>query len=161
MKKLFLCTFAIFTSISLLAQKQKNKKPENQKQEARNVVLGEKNKPNNKSGKDNDIIWDGTKDQDGGGSKYSKNQPAKVRAAFAKDYPNATNVSWSKYRGDWTSSFNNGIIRSTAVYHANGEIIKIESPQSVKDIFRIKTIEGGTEHFVFYNADGKEVNYDY
>ena len=51
----------------------------------------------------------------------SKNQPAKVSAAFQKDYPNAGNVSWSKYRGDWTASFGNGLYRSTAVYHANGE----------------------------------------
>lgn len=194
MKKLLICTFAIFISISLLAQKQKNDKPGNAKQEARNVVLGkEKKNAGNKPGNEVDVIWDGTKDRDGAGPKYSKNQPAKVRAAFANNYPNASNVSWSKYRGDWTATFNNGITRSVAVYHANGErkdtrtviqktqlskiilddifkkrrnaqlgdIIKIEVPQSVKDIFRIKTTEGNTTHFVFYNADGKEVSYDY
>jgi len=51
----------------------------------------------------------------------SKNQPSKVRAAFAADYPNASNVVWNKYRGDWTATFNNGAWRSTAVYHANGQ----------------------------------------
>jgi len=51
----------------------------------------------------------------------SKNQPTKVRAAFHADYPNATNVVWNKYRGDWTATFNNGAWRSTAVYHANGQ----------------------------------------
>lgn len=196
MKKLLICTFAIFISIGLLAQKQKqkNNKPDNSKQESRDVVLGsEKKKSNKKPGKDVDVIWDGTKDRDGAGPKYSKNQPAKVRAAFASDYPNAANVSWSKYRGDWTATFNNRITRSVAVYHANGErrdtrtvipktqlpkiilddifkkrrnaqlgdVIKIEVPQSVKDIFRIKTTEGNTTHFVFYDADGKEVSYDY
>jgi hypothetical protein len=194
MKKLLICTFSIFISVSLLAQKQKNNKPGNPKQEARNVVLGkEKKNTGNKPGNEVDVIWDGTKDRDGAGPKYSKNQPAKVRAAFASDYPNASNVSWSKYRGDWTATLNNGITRSVAVYHANGErrdtrtvipktqlpkiilddifkkrrnaqlgdIIKIEVPQSVKDIFRIKTTEGNTTHFVFYNADGKEVSYDY
>jgi len=196
MKKLLIGTFAIFISISLLAQKQKqkNNKSANPKQESRDVVLGsEKKNTNNKSGNGVDAVWDGTKDSDGGEPKYSKNQPAKVRSAFASDYPNAANVSWSKYRGDWTATFNNGITRSVAVYHANGErkdtrmiiqktqlpkiilddifkkrrnaqlgdIIKIEAPQSVKDIFRIKTSEGGTTHFIFYNADGKEVNYDY
>lgn len=200
MKKLLVCTFAIFISISLLAQKQKqkNNKPDKSKQETRDVVLGsekkksEKKKSNNEAGKDVDAIWDGTKGA-GPGPKYSKNQPAKVRAAFASDYPNAVNVSWSKYRGDWTATFNNGITRSVAVYHANGErrdtrtvipktqlpkvilddifkkrreaqlgdIIKIELPQSVKDIFRIKTTEGNTTRFVFYDADGKEVSYDY
>lgn len=195
MKKLLIFTLTVFISASLLAQKQKGKdKPGKEKKEARDVVLGtEKKQPNKKAEKDADIIWNGTKGGDGGGPKYSKNQPAKVRAAFAKDYPNATGVSWSKYRGDWTASFNNGLARPIAVYHANGQrkdtrtvisktqlpqiiiddifkrrrnaqlsdIIKIEVPQAVKDIFRIKTTEGSATHFVFYDADGKEVNYDY
>jgi hypothetical protein len=196
MKKLLICTFAIFISVGLMAQKQKqkNNKSDNPKQASRDIVLGsEKKKSNDKPAKDVDAIWDGTKDRDGGGPKYSKNQPAKVRAAFASDYPNANNVNWSKYRGDWTATFNNGITRSVAVYHANGDrrdtrtiipktqlpkiilddifkkrrnaqlgdVIKIEVPQSVKDIFRIKTTEGNTTHFVFYDADGKEVSYDY
>lgn len=196
MKKLLLCTFAIMISLSLLAQKQKQKNNNsgNPKQEARNVVLGnEKKNTGNKPRNEVDVIWDGTKDGDGGGPKYSKNQPAKVRAAFAGDYPNARNVSWSKYRGDWTATFSNGITRSVAVYHANGErrdtrtvvqraqlpkiileeilkkrrnaqlgdFIKIEVPKAVKDIFRIKTTEGNTTRFLFYNADGKEVSYDY
>lgn len=69
----------------------------------------------------NDIIWEGTKDNDGGGPKVSKNQPAKVRAAFQRDYPYVGYVSWSKYRGDWTATFSNGAFVSTAVYHANGQ----------------------------------------
>ena len=69
----------------------------------------------------NKKIWAGTSDKNGKGPIPSKNQPTKVRAAFQRDYPNAVNVSWSKYRGDWTASFGNGLYRSTAVYHANGE----------------------------------------
>lgn len=195
MKKLLLFTLTVFISTILLAQKQKEKdKPGKEKKEARDVVLGnEKKQSDNKPNKNVDVIWDGTKDNDGGGPKYSKNQPAKVRAAFAHDYPNATNISWSKYRGDWTASFNGGIARSVAVYHANGQrkdtrtviqktqlpkviiddifkrrrnaqlsdVVKIEVPQSVKEIFRIKTTEGNTTRFVFYDADGREVNYDY
>lgn len=135
------------------------------------------------------IVWEGT----GGRPKPSKNQPAKVRAAFWRDYPNASNVRWSKYRGDWTATFGNGLFTSTAVYHANGErrdtrtpieskqlpgsiwdvilkrkpetklsdIIKIEVPQAVKDIFRVKTILDGAVKFLFYNSDGKEVKYNY
>jgi hypothetical protein len=53
--------------------------------------------------------------------KYSKNQPSNVTASFQRDYPYAKNVTWSKYKGDWTASFGNGIYRSTAVYHANGQ----------------------------------------
>jgi hypothetical protein len=42
-----------------------------------------------------------------------------------------------------------------------GDVVKIELPQTVKNIFRVKTIEAGTAHFTFYSANGKEVNYDY
>lgn len=190
MKKLSIFCIAFLTSTSLFAQKQKINKSGNQKQEARNAVLGQQKDKENKGV---DAIWDGTKDFNGESPKPSKNQPAKVRDAFAKDYPNATNVSWSKYRGDWTATFNNGLDRSVAVYHANGQrkdtrtviqktrlpkvilddifkkrrnaqlsdIVKIEVPQSVKDIFRVKILESGTPRFSFYDTNGKEVTYDY
>jgi len=192
MKKLLFLCIILGLSANLLAQKQnqKNNKADNSKEETRNVVLGQ---PHDKENKSVDVIWDGTKGHEGSSSKASKNQPAKVRSAFAGDYPNATNVSWSKYRGDWTASFNNGAYRSVAVYHANGQrkdtrtviqkpqlpkiiiddifkkhpnsqlsdIVRIEVPQHVKDIFRIKTLETGTPRFSFYDENGKEVNYDY
>lgn len=192
MKKLFSFSIAFIISASLLAQKQKekNNKAEKPKQEARNVVLGEP-KNNSKKEKNVDVIWDGTKDHDGGSPKASKNQPAKVRSAFAKDYPNATNVSWSKYRGDWTASFNNGLVRSVAVYHANGQrkdtrtvvqknqvpktildgifkkrpnaqltdAVKIEAPKT--DLYRIKIFDTNGPSFTYFDANGKEVKYDY
>jgi hypothetical protein len=192
MKKLLAISLACIACNVLSAQKknENSNKGNNPKEEARNVVLGSEKQ---KEGKNSDVIWEGTKDTDGGVPKPSKNQPAKVRAAFAKDYPGATAVSWSKYRGDWTASFNNGLVRSVAVYHANGQrkdtrtivqktqlpriilddifkrrpnaqlgdVVKIEVPQIVRNIFRIKTIDAGASRFTFYNADGKEVNYDY
>lgn len=54
-------------------------------------------------------------------SGNAKHQPKKVMAALLRDYPMATNISWSKYKGDYTATFNNGPWRSTAVYHANGD----------------------------------------
>lgn len=85
-------------------------------------------------------IWEGTSDKWGNGPKPSKNQPSKVRAAFQRDYPNASNISWSKYRGDWTATFGNGFHMSTALYHANGErrdtrtwITKKDVPGNVLD----------------------------
>ncbi len=78
----------------------------------------DKIKKGNADENDDNERWQG--DQNAAG-KYSKNQPAKVRAAFQQDYPNASNVVWTKYRGDWTATFNNGLIRPTAVYHANGQ----------------------------------------
>ena len=127
------------------------------------------------------------------GPKFSKNQPAKVRGAFQRDYPNATNVYWTKYRGDWTATFGNGFFSSTAIYHANGErrdtrtpivrdklprivldsifkrrpdtrldeAIKIEVPNVIKDIFRIKNIIQGKTQYEYYDSDGRLVKYDY
>ena len=173
-------------SISAIAQKEKNKPVKHQdlKQQS-----SKKQKSNNNSVED--IIWAGTKDVDGGGPKLSKNQPAKVQQAFNKDYPNAGNVTWSKYRGDWTANFTNGIIKSTAVYHGNGgrkdtrtviptkelprsildiilkrktepeAIVKVETAGSLKDIFRIKTTESGTARYTFYDKNGLVINYNY
>src|SRR5215203_2966458 len=163
MKKITMLLFAVTISTFLLAQKDKQKNKETASQnEGREIVLGkEKSKSSNDNaagktnndkdnsgkakGNNDNKIWDGTKDKDGGGPKASKNQPAKVRSAFAKDYPNASNVSWSKYRGDWTATFNNTIIRSTAVYHANGQrkdtrtvIEQPQLPKRISDIFKKK-----------------------
>ena len=52
--------------------------------------------------------WEGTSDKRDNGPKLSKNQQAKVRTAFQRDYPNPTNINRSKYRGDWTAIFGNG-----------------------------------------------------
>jgi len=170
MKTFILLFIGLFFSFSLLAQgnsqgkgkgqsKAKTENPgksgqkgndndeENEKGEK-----GEKGVKGPKGGKDmkdegdktekeehNKKVWDGTS-ENGKGPKPSKNQPAKVRSNFMADYPNAQNVSWSKYRGDWTATFGNGKFISTAVYHANGErrdtrtpITKNEMPRNVLD----------------------------
>jgi hypothetical protein len=140
MKTNFTLVAIVLCALTASAQKNKQKDNADAVEESRNVILG-KNAPvivknesksepesynvipgkSNTKGKTNeDVIWEGTKDHDGGGPKFSKNQPAKVRSSFNKEFPNATAVSWSKYRGDWTATFKNGIHHSTAVYHANG-----------------------------------------
>jgi hypothetical protein len=56
--------------------------------------------------------------------KYTNNAPRKVRDAFYNDYPNASNVSWTKDRGVWTARFNGGGIfggGNTVSYRANGQ----------------------------------------
>jgi hypothetical protein len=207
MRKLLFFSATLLLSTTLLAQKGKSNA-----EKSRDVVLGtggggttteqtttsskgkkEQGSQQQTTSRSTNPIWEGTSGPEGGQGKPSKNQPAKVRAAFARDYPNATGVSWSKYRGDWTATFNNGLTRSTAVYHANGErrdtrtvvpqtqtprnildgiikkapgtrigdIIKIEAPRSVADIFRIKTTLNGTTRYLFYNPDGRQVSYDY
>lgn len=206
MKKIFVLTalFAIAANFSVAQGNGKAKNADKGKsKEKTEKVSGSDKEKNKEKAKDNDKdredkvkhekgIWEGTSEKGGGGPKASKNQPAKVRAAFSRDYPNAGTVSWSKYRGDWTATFRNGFSWSTAVYHANGdrrdtrtmipranvpvkiedifkkrpdsrldEVIKIETPKTIKDIFRIKTMVGNTPQYLFYNGDGLQVQYDY
>lgn len=138
-----------------------------------------------------DVIWEGTSDKGGKGPKLSKNIPNKVSRSFQRDFPNASSVTWYKYRGDWTPTFQNGLFRSTAVYHANGERRDTRTPiprsalppkiddifkkrpsirlgdiirietPAASEIFRLKTWSDGVLKFMHYDQDGNEVTYDY
>jgi hypothetical protein len=66
--------------------------------------------------------------QQNGNSKVRKNIPTKVGSAFAGEYPNAVNAIWTKNRGDWTVVFGNGLWRSTATYHSNGDRVDTRTP---------------------------------
>jgi hypothetical protein len=196
MKNIILLMTMLVFSLVLIAQgnsggkgKEKSKTEKSEKGKGNEMQEAEK-----KIKEDHDKkVWEGTSDKNGAGPKPSKNQPAKVRSNFKADYPNAQNVSWSKYRGDWTATFGNGNFRSTAVYHANGErrdtrtpvtkneipknvldsifkkrpdtkledVIKVEIPKTVKEIFRIKDIIQGKTQFQYYDSEGKLVKYDY
>ena len=194
MKKIILALTAFTFSLTVLAQGNSGAKGKNkQNEKTANAGTRVKDEKTKKEMDDhNRKVWDGVS-ENGKGPKVSKNQPAKVRASFQRDYPNASNVSWTKYRGDWTATFGNGINYSTAVYHANGErrdtrtpvtrnempknvldsifkrrpgtrledIIKIEIPNVVKDIFRVKDIIQGKPEYFYINRDGILVNYNY
>ncbi len=209
MKKLFLILAAGILTLSASAQgnsgnkgKSKNSPstsnsdaPGNKadKDKTDKSKVKEKEKADKAKNDDHDRkVWDGVE----GGSdcgKTSKNQPAKVRSSFQRDYPNAINVRWTKCRGDWTARFGNGIFLSTAVYHANGDrrdtrtpvtrdniprrildeilkkrpgtqledAIKIQVPNAVKDIFRIKDILEGKVTYQYLDSDGNTVSYNY
>jgi hypothetical protein len=138
MKKLLV--LLIIATIPLALTAQGNSQNKNKKQNKSEKVKGNQQEKIKKVKSQEAIIWEGTSDKAGKGPKPSKNQPAKVRAAFQRDYPNAVSVSWSKYRGDWTATFANGIFTSTAVYHANGErrdtrtpIPRTEAPSTIFD----------------------------
>jgi len=90
-----------------------------------------KEKDNDQGDEHDRKVWGGIGDQSC--MKPSKNQPAKVTSSFNRDYPNAGTVRWTKCRGDWTATFNNGIWRSTAVYHANGNRKDTRTPIRVED----------------------------
>ena len=201
MKKFFLLSTAFIFSLTMIAQGNSNNngngkdKPENEKAAKQGSNEQKEKEAKEKRQQDDHTkkVWAGTSDKNGKAPIASKNQPAKVRAAFQRDYPGAGNVSWSKYRGDWTASFGNGLYRSTAVYHANGErrdtrtpvtrnelpvnvidaifksnpntrlddVIKIEVPNVVKDIFRVKDILGGKPTYFYYDSNGQLVKYNY
>jgi len=198
MKKFLLMITGFVFSLTMIAQGNSNGKGKGKDKSNNEKPVIQKNSEQiakEKKVKDehNKKVWEGTSGNSGSVPKASKNQPAKVREAFQRDYPNATNVSWSKYRGDWTATFGNGIFMSTALYHANGDrkdtrtpvtrneiprnvldsifkrrpgtwledIIKIETPNTIKDIFRIKDIIQGKPVYFYYNSDGQLVKYNY
>ena len=148
MKKVLFLLTALIISIAIHAQGNSggNKDKEKEKDKGKSAPTDksdkndkgkDKNKDKEKADKEkkdktdhDNKVWEGTKDNDGGAPKASKNQPAKVTEGFKRDYPNAANVYWTKYRGDWTASFGNGNLRSTAVYHANGERRDTRTPVS-------------------------------
>jgi hypothetical protein len=148
MKNILLLISGFIFSLTIIAQGNSgNKGKEKAKSKKEKSVKTGNNQQSEqevkeKKEKDDHIkkVWDGTTGKRGNGPKASKNQPAKVRAAFQRDYPNAGNVTWSKYRGDWTATFKSGLNMSTALYHANGErrdtrtsITKNEVPRNVLD----------------------------
>jgi len=188
MKKFFLLSIGFIFSLTMIAQgnsdngkgKDKAKEEKTAKQggtEQKAKEANEKKQHDEHSKK----IWDGTLDKGGKGPVPSKNQPAKVRAAFQRDYPGTSNVSWSKYRGDWTASFGNGSYRSTALYHANGErrdtrtpvtrngmpgnifesIFKSHPGTSLENIIKIEVPNIATDIFRIKDIVGGKPNYFY
>ena len=152
MKQFLMILLALAFSVAISAQGNSQGKGKG-KDKTSTSVSNDKGKTKEKSDKNlkdrsehEKKIWEGTYTSAADGPKPSKNQPAKVREAFMRDYPNAINVYWSKYRGDWTATFNNGIWMSTAVYHANGDrrdtrtiITKEQTPKVIlDDIFKKK-----------------------
>ena len=149
---LFLSFVMILPLISVAqgnGQSKNKNKSTNTQATGNDKVKEDKDKSKEKSKTDKQkhelAVWDGT---GAGGPKPSKNQPSKVKAAFYRDYPGATLVSWSKYRGDWTATFRNGFYWSTAVYHANGArrdtrtlIPPTQLPPIIIDIFKKKPEE--------------------
>lgn len=156
MKKIILLITCFIFSLSIIAQGKsddnkkdngKSKTEKSSKQKSKAQIKKEENIKNINDEYEKKVkeehskkIWEGTSDKRNKGPKHSKNQPAKVRDAFQSDYPNASNISWSKYRGDWTATFQNRFVMSTALYHANGErrdtrswITKNEVPGNVLD----------------------------
>ncbi len=183
MKNLFVIAAALFLSVPVMAQGNSQGKGNGKsKEKARKV------KTVHPSKSENNGVWEGVNNRPAVG-KGSKNQPKKVQAALLRDYPGASNVTWSKYKGDYTATFNNGIQRSTAIYHANGErrdtrtpLTRQQLPGTIWDVIfkrdkivpttyiqierptvaeRIYRVLAGNNTAYYYNANGVRVQYDY
>ena len=189
MKKFFLMFTGFIFSLTIIAQANNsdNGKGKDKSKDTKSAKQGsaeqkdKEAKEKKQQDEHNKKIWGGTTDKGGKGPIPSKNQPAKVRAAFQRDYPNAGNVSWYKYRGDWTASFGNGLFMSTAVYHANGErrdtrtpITRNEMPRNVldeifkrrpetrlDDVIKIEAPNVATDIFRVKDIIGGKPNYFY
>jgi len=184
MKNLLLLAVLFTFSVHTIAQGNSNGKG---KDKGKNNN-SKSNTSSEHGNKHDDIVWSGVPGNEVHG-KSSKNQPKKVQAALMRDYPGASNIIWSKYKGDYTATFNNGPWRSTAVYHANGErrdtrtsLTHQQLPGSIWDqVFkrdnivpvtyvRIETPSLAERVFrvmtdkqtaYYYTESGKRVQYDY
>jgi len=135
MKKLLFLSLAAVISFGAMAQhdhhnngknkKQKHEKKHNKKDhdDDRN---GQWNNEDNRN-RDNNDRWDNQdnrRNDNRGNNSSSGNLPRRVSDAFARDYPNASNVSWTKDRGVWSARFRrSGIFggNTTVSYNANGQ----------------------------------------
>ncbi len=125
MKKLF--SLAILLSLSLIGFSQAGKEKSKDKAKNENTAKGKNNKSSQNTSSNNNQSTGG--DQNGN-TKTRKNIPTKVGSSFAAEYPNAVNAVWTKNQGDWTVVFGNGIWRSTATYHSNGDRVDTRTPMS-------------------------------
>lgn len=141
MKELFTLAILLFLSITGFSQASQEKTKGKQKKETKTK---EKTRNEQQTGKPDDVKNNNgntnTNSEQNGNQKTRKNIPTQVRNSFTADYPNAVNAVWSKNRGDWTVVFGNGVWRSTATYHSNGErvdtrttVTREQAPRPVLD----------------------------
>jgi hypothetical protein len=141
MKKLLFLSLAAAISFSAIAHddqhdKGKNKKQQNGKKhnkqhknhddrngEWRNDDDRRNDDDNRYNNSRNDGSWN-DQNNNRGNNQSAGNAPRKVRDAFYRDYPNASNVRWTKDRGVWTANFRSSGLFSgnrSVSYRANGE----------------------------------------
>ncbi|MFY7838805.1 MAG: hypothetical protein ACOVP7_00960 [Lacibacter sp.] len=123
MKKLLITMLLVFISAAVFAQAEKEKqKTKGKSKSAAENVNKQKDKTSvNKQNEDG---------RQTGNTKTRVNIPTKVKSSFAAEYPNAANATWTKTQGDWTVVFGNGVWRSTATYHSNGERVDTRTPMT-------------------------------
>lgn len=142
MKKLLFLSLAAIISFGAMAQhdnhnngknkKQKHEKKHNKKDHDDDDRNGQWNNDDSRR-RDNNDRWDNQdnrRNDNRGNNSNSGNLPRRVSDAFARDYPNATNVTWTKDRGVWSARFRrSGIFggNNTVSYSANGQRVNNNS----------------------------------
>ncbi|MEO6583778.1 MAG: hypothetical protein ABIO05_05610 [Ferruginibacter sp.] len=128
MKKVLTLALALSVGIAVMAQgkSKSNGHGHNKTYEKKAKVHHDEDDHDENTNRNHDVDRDDRNGQSNTG-KYSKNLPSKVRSSFNRDYPNATNVSWTKANGYWTASFPNGLYRVRATYAANGQKVNNRS----------------------------------
>jgi len=177
MKKFFLpITVFVLSLTTMIAQgsssdkgkvKDKSKNEKSVNSQEQRTIAKEKKVTAQQSKK----IWEGALNN-GNAPKPSINQPVKVWTA-------STNDNWSQYCGNWTVIFGNLLFRPAALYYANGSAkcfgfhiqtqkrymagrhYKIETRNSIDDIFGIRDIVLGKSRYFYFGIDSKLVQYNY
>lgn len=147
MKKLFLFSLAAAISFGALAQNKNSNKHHGKNQKGKTYKNKDKGDDDRRDGEyrndRNDDRYDNDRRDDRRDDRYdndrrddrrddrydndrssNNNVPRKVGDAFQRDYPNASNVNWTKNRGVWTANFRrNGLFGGNNVvsYRANGQ----------------------------------------
>ncbi len=123
MKKILFIMAAFTISLGAIAQENGKGKGHNKQKKHASSNQG-RDYDDVRSDNNNDRNAGNNKNNAGNSGKYTNNTPRKVRDAFYRDYPNASNVSWTKERGVWTARFNGGGIfggGNSVSYKANGQ----------------------------------------
>jgi len=120
MKKIFITTVAVAISICGFSQNKngKVKKEQHDTYQKHEKSNGTHHKEKYGKNDGNDDVYQHADGQQG---KYAKNLPAKVRAAFRRDFPQAKEISWTKNRGSWTATFSNDLFKRSVTYSSNGQ----------------------------------------
>lgn len=125
MKTLMIAALFVLSAVAGFAQagKEKSKAKEKTKAATESVKKPKEKTAPNSNKQDAD-------DKQTGNTKTRVNIPTKVKSSFAAEYPNAVNATWTKNKGDWTVVFGNGVWRSTATYHSNGDRVDTRTPMT-------------------------------
>lgn len=124
MKKLLVLIAAFTFGVGAMAQGNGKGKGQNKQKGKKTHASHERDRTY--SNDDNRTYDNRTYDNSNNTGKYTNSAPRKVRDAFARDYPNASNVSWTKDRGIWTARFNGGGLfggGNNVSYRANGAAV--------------------------------------